>query len=255
MPKWMRRFAQNHPPLADPRSCYDLAGQARGGAVFVVAPGPSLDSFPREALYDQVTIGVNSTAELFSPTFWLFQEGIFCKKYHGIYTSGWLKRIVTTWARVSVILPLLPKGKEVYGYSFRTKSVLRMRKDRAPEGKPYWYDETDTFLPGHNTVAANAMSLAVLMEPALIVLVGVDLYWDDSIPYYAHGVKRNSGPKDRFRALSASRAWMNKAATRGVWSGTRIVTTSPWLKLRGVRRVSPGTALKEAGECRKVTIE
>jgi hypothetical protein len=254
MPRWISKFPCHDPPIVKPRSAYDLEDSEFGGVVFVLAPGSSFDKFPREELYKFTTIGVNSIAELFSPAFWLFQEGVLCKKYHSIYTSRWIPRIVTTWDRATMLRPLLPEGKGLYCYDFKHRSALRMRKDKAPEGKPYWYDSELAFVPGHNSVAANAMSLAVLMKPSLLVLVGIDLRYKGDY-YYAHGVKRNPGPRFRDKALSASRAWMGKAAKRGVWAGPEIITTSPWLKLRGVRRVTVEDALEKAEGvlCRKST--
>jgi hypothetical protein len=218
----------------------------RGRAVFVVAPGPSLDQFPKSRLDDFVTIGVNSAAELMSPTFWLFQEGLFMKKYYPIYNSSWIKSIVTVERRAEKMESILQDRKWIYTYQSEGERVL---KRSGGEFAPWRnLNMKPTFLPGRNSVAANAISLAVLMEAKVVVLVGVDLAIEDDGKYYANGVKRNPGPKNRPRALSASRAWMSKAAKYGVWRGPKLLTTSPYLRFRNVRRCSIGEAISEAEE-------
>jgi hypothetical protein len=227
------------------QSSYALEDSERGKVVFVVAPGVSFDAFPKEFMDDFTTIGVNSIAEIYSPTYWLFQEGYFCKKYHQIYTSPWIRNVVTSWPRAAILQKVLPAGKGLYAYGFNKRSVFRAVQDDAfvnPE-KPFWHDPDEAWLPGHNSVAANAMSLAVLMGAGLMVLVGVDLHWSKE-GYYADGIRRNSGPRDRTRALSASRAWMGKAAKKGVWRGPRIITSSRTLKLRGVENFSAGKVVE-----------
>jgi hypothetical protein len=242
MAKWEAKFKLAQRPVESIESVYALKDAMAGEAVYVVAPGPSLDDFPKSALSNNVTIAVNSAAELIEPTFWIFQEGIFCKKYNGIYTSDRINRIVTTEVRAKVICKYLEKPKRLYTYSYLNQRVLRV--DRSTGKDPFWSNEQTSFLPGHCSISANGMSLARLMGAKLIVIIGVDLHYSGD-KYYADGVKRNTGPRLRGRALSASRAWMRKAAASKVWHGPTILTTSNTLSLRGIKRVSVEKAISE----------
>jgi hypothetical protein len=249
MARWIRKVKSHDPPVITAKSVYSLSGRCSGSVVYVVAPGPSLDDFPRDRLKTATIIAVNSAVEVVRPTWWIFQEGMFCKKYHPVYTSRRVKAIVTTETRCQTLAKLLSKPKELYFYSYRLQSVLRMRRDT---GKiPFWANRESSFLPGRCSVAANAISLAVLMSPSLIVLVGVDLSYNGE-KYYCEGIRRNPGPNLRHKALIASKAWMSKAAQRKVWAGPRIITTSKTLRLRGIHRVSVETALKETEICESV---
>lgn len=244
MARWWTKVPNYKPPRAQIDNVYQLRDKCRGGVVYVLAPGPSYDDFPQDMLLRVPTIGVNSIAERISPDFWMFQEGIFCKKYHPIYTTRWIKNIVTTRDRCLIIRDLLPEKKGLYSYRFLDMSVLGME---VGDNFPFWSSPEEEFIPGRNSIAANAMSLAVLMNPKLIVLVGVDLRKHDG-RYYCEGIRKNRGPRLQERALSASRAWMTKAARKGVWRGPEIVTTSPLLSLRGVRRVSIDVAIQKTKE-------
>ena len=237
---WTHRVKRFDPPAVDVLSVYDLEGYALGRTVYVLAPGSSFDRFPKDDLRDEITIGVNSIVEIFEPTFAFWQEGTLCKKYYPFYSSGHIDRLVTTWTRVQFLKKVIPPGRTVYGYQEKSRRVLSGAKEirgSVGAGRPWWYDREFSFLPGRNSIAFNALSLAVLMQPLRIVLVGLDLHYEDK--YYADGIRINRGPRNRRRALSASKAWGSKAAKRGVWSctGIPIQTTSPWLRFRGIERI------------------
>lgn len=239
---WWHKFVHD-PPLVRAQSVYTLENFVPGGVVFVVAPGPSLDTFPKEVLSEYTTIAVNAACEIISPTFALFQEGILCKKYYRVYTTEWVKRVVTTKAR-QFIERLLPTGHEIYTYQYLDLPCLRNAKKNVPL---YWRNPEYRFLPGRNSISTNALSLACLMGASLVVLVGVDFHMgNEGEQYYANGVHINQGPRLRSRALRAGFAWASLAARKGVWNGPRIISTSPWLNLKGIQRVSVKEAIESA---------
>lgn len=241
MPWWLhvKRYT---PAQVTPRSVYELEDYRKDGVVFVVAPGPSLDLFPKSELKGRTTIGVNSALELAPLEFWIFQEGIIGKKYFPLYSSGLVKNVVTTRDRAEFLYRILPKEVNLFRYCYFDTSVLRMEKDVGFH--PFWKRPNEFFLPGRCSITANALSLAVLMKPALVVCVGLDMAMPDG-KYYADGVKRNPGPRLKEKALSVGSSWMWIAAKKGVWSGPRIITTSPWLRMPRFKRVSVEDALKE----------
>ena len=237
MARWMGKV-ENFSPCAEPHGVNGLRLSCEGGIVQVVAPGPSY-----EHLELGTTIGVNSALELRELDFWLFQEGTLVKRFHRLYTKDRRCAIVTTRDRAQHMRRLLPPERSLWSYHYRDIRVLLKRRPCPPRD---WSVHED-FLPGHCTVAANALSLAVLMNPALIVMVGVDLGMPQGV-YYASGVYRNPGPNNRARALSAGRSWMSKAAKRRVWCGPRIISTSPVLRLPGVENVTTENAVRIAKE-------
>lgn len=237
MANWTHRVKHFDPPQIQAQSAYSLEGIAKGKTVYVLAPGPSFDDYSKDKLKEQITIGVNSIVEIFEPTYALWQEGILCKKYFSYYSTGHVQNLVTTWSRANLLQKLFPKGRSLYAYESLSRRVLSGSRD-CSNGRPWWYDAETSFLPGKNSVAFNAMSLAVIMGAAQIVLVGVDMYLGHN-RYYATGITKNRGPKNQILALAASRAWGSKAAARGVWTctGAKIKTTSPWLKFSGISRI------------------
>jgi hypothetical protein len=239
---WFR--GKPHPNAVKPQSVYALEGSRENDVVFVVAPGPSLDDFPHDELQKYTTIGVNSAIEVVKCSYFCAYEGTLFKRFYSLYTGDRIDRIITDWSR-SFIAPLLPAGKELYCYKYLDLSVLRMKTD--VDFHPFWRRPEEHFLPGRSSITANALSLAVLMRPRLIVTVGLDLAMTAE-KYYASGVKINPGPRLRRRALHAGQAWMWLASRKGVWRGPEIVTTSPTLKLKGVKRVNVAEALKKANE-------
>lgn len=244
MARWESKLKRAKNPPDKILSAYELKDALEGEVCFVLAPGPSLDEFPRGDLDRFVTIGVNSLLEIYRPTYWIFQEGIFCKKYKELYSDPKLVGVVAKQSRTPVIQKFIEKPTKLYWFTSDRHRVLTHK--RTSDIQPFWYREEESFLPGHCSISANAISLARLMNPRLIVLVGIDLRYDGA-KYYADGVKRNSGPRLRDRALSASRAWMSKAARFGVWKGAEIVTSSSSLSLRGVKRKSADQILEMAG--------
>ena len=88
----------------------------------------------------------------------------------------------------------------------------------------------------------NAVSLAWLMRPRVLILVGVD--WGLLRgQYYRSGVKLNDGPLDQERALYAGRNWFDLLMKRGdIWPGLRILSVSETV-VCGVKSVSWEEAL------------
>lgn len=244
MPPWLKRAKKYDPPQVEAENVYALEGTERGRLVAVLGPGPSISDFPLEKLEGVATIGVNSLLEVYRPNFFLFQEGFFAKRYRHLYTPAGRPDIVTTWPR-RFISCLLPAGKRLFCYDYLAHSVLRMEKGWQA---PYWLDPIRGFLPGRCSVAANAISLGVLMAAARILLVGIDLVSSPKGEYYVEGVRVNPGPRNRAKALGAGAAWMNLAARAGAWKGPIMYTTSPWLRLRGAKRISVDQAVSMVEE-------
>jgi hypothetical protein len=246
LPKWASKFKQYSPPVADVRSVYDLYGKADGKVVYVLAPGPSFEDFPKEVLGNFITIGMNGLLEIYWPDYWIFQEGIFVKKYMDLYRYGETHSIVTTLVRSAFMRQFLPKGRTIYEYFARDHSVLKMPKDTGHE--PYWYWPEEKFLPGRSSIASNALSLAVLMRAELIVLVGIDFKMRED-QYYAGGIVKNTGPRLKEKALSAGRAWFYLASMTRVWRGPKIITTSATLNAKGIQKVTIDKAIELSMEC------
>jgi hypothetical protein len=213
--------------------------------VYVLGPSPTLNDFPEKVLKHFTTIGMNAVLERFFPTYWIFQEGIFVKRYMDIYRTGDTANIVTTATRAKFMQQFLPKGRTLYEYEARDLSVLKMDKDTGHT--PYWYWPEEKFLPGRSSIASNALSLAVLMRPALVVLVGVDFKMRDG-QYYSGGIRKNPGPRLREKALSAGRAWFYLAARSGVWSSTQVITTSTTLNAKFIKKVTIDDAIEMSME-------
>lgn len=243
MPHWWDKVPNYKPPQVNAKSVYELEGTMTGKVVVIVAPGPSLDLFPKKRLEDFTTIGVNSALELVPRLdYWVFQEGIIGKRYHPLYTTGRCGAVVTTRDRIPIMEKVLPGSVGLYKYTYYDTSVLRM--PREVDFYPYWRRPEIDFLPGRCTITANALSLAVLMRPRMIVFVGLDFFIEGE-KYYADGVKRNTGPRLRKRALSAGSAMMYIFAKHQVWAGVRKITTSPWLRMKGIVNLELKEALKE----------
>jgi hypothetical protein len=243
MPRWLSKLRHPDGP-ASVRSVYELEGSAKDRIVFVTCPGPSLSDFPKQLFDLGLVIAVNSALELVDRCdVFVFQEGLFSKNYVPIYRSKRVKSIVTTVSRAELVRHLIPAAKPLYSYEARKAKVLSGPRGKRGEWPPPWHNPEKRILPGHCTAAANALSLAVLMRPRRTVLVGMDLNFGPDGQYYSPGVKRNPGPRDKIKALAASRAWMSLAARHGVWSASEVVTTSTILNLRGIKRVSPNESV------------
>jgi hypothetical protein len=244
---WWRGKALSVPQVT-PRSVYDLAELKRGSVVVVAAPGPSFASFPVEELRIRTTIGVNALPELFLPDYWIWQEKTFARLYFDLYSTGKIRRVVTTRKR-EFLGRLMPEGSELY--CFQYQDVALKKYCREP-GRPGWFYPEREFLPGHASISSNALSLAVLMNPRLVVVVGVDFSYSGD-GYYSPGVNLNRGPKvhNRARALESGAKWMSEAAQRRIWAGPRIITTSPTLDIWGIERLSVDQALAAMREVEK----
>jgi len=246
LPRWASKFKQYKPPVADVKSVYDLYGMAKGKVVYVLAPGPSFEDFPKDVLSGFTTIGMNGLLEIYWPTYWIFQEGIFVKRYMDLYRYGNTHNIVTTLVRSEFMRQFLPEGKTIYEYFARDLSVLKMDKDTGHV--PYWYWPEEKFLPGRSSIASNALSLAVLMRAELIVLVGIDFKMREA-QYYANGIVKNSGPRLKEKALSAGKAWFYLASMARVWKGPKIITTSVTLNAKNIKKVTIDKAIELSMEC------
>ena len=237
---WWDRKKRYFPPECAVRSVYELEDSAKGKVVFIVAPGPSFEDFPIEQLGGQITIGVNSTLELMKPKYWLFQEGILAKKYFPYYAQAdATENIVTTIVRTDMLKYIVPSGKTLWYYQSEPRITSKFSKPA-----PHWRWPEVHFLPGRCSVASTAMSLAELMRPRAIVLIGVD-FATKCGQYYSDGVMRNPGPTVRDKALGAGRAWCLYAISKRAWRAAPIYTTSPYLKLgRRISRISIDRALQ-----------
>ena len=246
MPRWASKFERFNPPVAKVHSVYDLYDTAAGKVVYVLAPGPSFEDFPRDELDRFTTIGMNGILEIYWPTYWIFQEGTFIKKYMDLHRYGKTTNIVTTTVRAEFMKQFLPKDRTLYEYFARDHSVLNMDKNTG--NTPYWYWPEEKFLPGRSSIASNALSLAVLMRAELIVLVGIDFKMRVG-QYYAGGIVKNSGPRLKEKALSAGKAWFYLASMTRVWKGPKIITTSTSLNAKNIEKVSTDKAIELSMEC------
>jgi hypothetical protein len=268
-PSWIttnKALKPNDPPLVQARNVYDLLGAESGRAVIVAAPGPSFASFPRDALLAHPTIGVNAILEILDPTYWVFAEPFFTRNYRKLYSESRAKIVTTRFQSIAALELLLPAGRDLfwfrYGHAPRLDqddrrdplnpkaglSVLNMPKP-ADGRKPWWSIPEKGFLPGRCSVTTHAVSLAILLGAAAVILVGADFTHTDDAAYYAPGVTINHGPRRKTKALACGRNWAQLAAKKGVWEGTDLMTVSPTHSLTWERRTG------ETYGARRVTVD
>jgi len=214
--------------MIEPQSAYGLIGFAQGEDVFIVAPGPSVEGFPLDRLEGRITIGVNAALELFTPRFWMYAD----KRFSWLY-GKWLherKDLCTVMPyHQAKKLKLYYAGKELWFFHYQ----MMLRRYGKKGTTPFWFYPERTYLPGRASVFNNALSLAYIMHPRRVVLVGVDFSYEGE-DYYAKGVELNPGPrgKERDRALHAGFDWFKSGLVSGrkrVWPGLSVVTTSATL--------------------------
>lgn len=227
----------NDPPLVSPRPAYELAGRFAGKAVFVLCPGPSLTLFPRDVLARATTLAVNSAVEVYIPTFWVFNEPKLIRFFWKPLIAENRVGVIVTERPNAWISPWLPAGASIYWYEYQ----LPIRR-RIKGAKPWWLWPERSFLPGHATVTANAVSLAELLGARIVVLVGCDQTVYPGGKYYCDGVGLNPGPWDPQGAIKAGREWFESALLGKKLWGVPIVQVAPSCVLR-VPQISPEDAV------------
>jgi len=222
------------------RNIYDLEGTEEGRRLWIVAPGPTSRDLDKwgHLMVGETVIALNSAIEIVKkPAFWLYADKRFSWLYghelHG--TKARMKPGVDTPHRVIVPhhqtkkLRLYFAGQEVYSFHYQMPIKRRLPEEER-EDKPFWYAPDDRFIPGHASVASTACSVACLLRPRVVILVGIDFMIPDGV-YYHPDVVKNKGPTEKARNLGAGLSWFKGALTKkgGIWPGLNIVTPSVYL--------------------------
>lgn len=233
--------------MIEPRSAYDLEGCCTGRTLFLVGPGPSAANFPLRALGDRPALAINSALELLTPRWWMYADKRFTRYYgRELHRKKNLQAIMPYHQVCKVQRYFAGAGLWFYHYQMKLK--------RWTEGTwPFWYSRERAFLPGRASVLNNAISLAWLMQPAKVVLVGIDFDFGGE-EYYAAGIKKNPGPRpdQRRNALLSGFRWfaggLRRRGSTCLWPALDLSTTSATLhaRLPKVPLIAPMEALNGA---------
>lgn len=221
--------------MITPKQAYELEGRLEGELLFVVAPGPTAKSVQEDpsALDGQKVLALNSSIEFLpDPTWWMYADKRFSQIYARELHTDWPKAVIMLATQARKHQRIYKGELFVYDYQLSFRELKKQRRGVELNGNPFWYWPERSFLPGRCSVFSNAMSLALIMKPRAIVLVGVD--FEESGPdYYVSSVTRNKGPTQRRRALDSGANWFSKNYGKGVWPGLPpIVSTNPRLGSR-----------------------
>lgn len=200
-----------HPRI---RSVYEM--ESLDDRLYIIGPGPSAGAFPLDALKGRKVLALNSAIELVDPTWWMWSD----KKFSWLYRVEISKEIVDQMiVPFHQALPIMRYFKGSMLWIFTSQMQYRRYE---PNAMPAWYAPTRLFLPGRCSVASCAMSLAYLLKPVDVVLIGIDFDYDGS-NYYASGITKNVGPTDRRRALDSGFNWFRNMSIAG-WPDLKVLT-------------------------------
>ncbi len=212
-----------------PQSAYGLEGALDGQDLFIVAPGPTSADHDLPALKGRNVLALNSAIEITPFTWWMYSDRSFTKIYmdnmKGIVKPP-VERVILCSHQVRRVQEIF-KGKEIWDFDYQMRL---QRWEKGWEGKPFWYSPKRRYIPGRCSVFNVALSVATLMRPSRVILVGVDFRQRGIRSYYHPAVKQNHGPWNRQRALGSGLKWFRIHLEWGtVWPNLNLVTTSSYL--------------------------
>lgn len=207
--------------MSKARSVYELEGSLEGEVLYIVGPGPSAGRVEGDPsiLDGQKVLALNSSIEFLSnPTWWMYADKRFSYIYQKELHSAWPQSVIMVEAQTRKFAKTYKGELFSYEYQLQFRALKKARRGVDLGEKPFWYWPERRYLAGRCTIFSHALSLALLMRPRAIVVIGVDFSLDGS-RYYVDSVERNPGPTERERALWAGARWIRENWKKKVWRG------------------------------------
>ena len=212
-------------------SVYELEGWSIGKPLFLVAPGPTSEDFPLDSLQGRNVIALNCAIEIlpFTPSFWMFADRAFITRIYPVrIKEGDPPQIIVSKKHLGWMSGF--GGQAVYYYRFYGR-----RLNVNSGFVPWWRWRARSHLEGRKTIATLALSLAMLMRPTVVFLIGVDFQTkpgDGGEYVYNRSVtgkpnmKIGSFNDQRLKSHARGVTHMHRGFSRNNWKDLSIKTLS-----------------------------